>query len=234
MPSGHHEAGIKNPSGAKGHGDVEGSAGGPVSLLRGLSALGKPFRALAEFGRGHLILRFVVGVVLLMGAFYALYLPKWGKYDVIQKYFLSWNLTKHAQATGAVLRGQGYDISVSRPVGDRGPVVRSTPPRLFNMEVVRGCDALEPSAFFLAAVIAFPASWRAKLIGALLGVLFMELTNVVRLVTLFNVGVYWRRYFDIMHEQVWQTAFIVISVTYFALWALWATKPKEQAAHAAA
>lgn len=155
-----------------------------------------------------------------MGLFYAVYMPKWER-DPLGK-FLSWNLAKHARWSGGVLKALGNDITVS------GTLVMS--PR-FSMQIVRGCDALEPAALFLAAVIAFPVSWRKKLVGALLGVVLIEGTNVIRMVSLYYVGVYWRKYFEMMHMEVWQAGFIVISVTFWAMWALWATRQPKQEEH---
>lgn len=176
-----------------------------------------------DWGRRHLVLRFILGVVFLMGLFYALYLPKW-KYDVVGV-FLKWNLAKHAQVTGFVLNAFGSQVTVSPPGKDSGPIVRG---ERFAMEIVRGCDALEPTALFLAAVLAFPAPWKKKLIGMALGILLLEMTNVVRLVSLYYVGVHWRQHFEMIHLEVWQAGFIVISVAYWAAWALWATKPSPR------
>lgn len=183
----------------------------------GGSALLAPWRAWRNFRNRHPILCFIGGVVILMGLFYVIYTPKW-EWDPVGK-FLSWNLAKHARWSGAVLKALGNDITVS------GTLVMS--PK-FSMQIVRGCDALEPAALFLSAVIAFPVSLRKKLIGALLGIVLIETTNVIRMVSLFYVGVHWRKHFEMMHLEVWQAAFIVISVTFWALWALWATRaPKE-------
>ncbi|MEK6675156.1 MAG: archaeosortase/exosortase family protein [Planctomycetota bacterium] len=173
-----------------------------------------PIRALRRFGKSHPVLKFVLGVIVLMGLFYAIYLPEW-EFDPVGK-FLSWNLAKHARVSGTVLNLLGREVTV------HGTNVSSD---RFSMQVVRGCDALEPAALFLAAVFAFPARMRWKLAGAVVGALCIEITNVVRLVSLFFVGVFWRPYFETMHHEVWQAAFIVISVSFFALWALIVTRP---------
>jgi exosortase family protein XrtM len=186
----------------------------------------QPFRAVRGFGRRHLVLRFIVGVILLMGAFYALYLPKW-EFAPLDNY-LRWNLTRHAQACGAVLNGLAEPVDVYPD----SQTVRSQRLREKGMQIVRGCDALEPAALFLAAVIAFPAGLRRKLLGALVGIAIIELTNVVRMVSLFYVLLHWPEHFKMIHEEIWMSAFIVIAVAYFAVWALWATKPFVVKGHA--
>lgn len=172
-----------------------------------------PLRAWRGFRERHPIFCFIGGVIVLMAAFYAVYMPTWN-WGPLER-LLTWNLAKHARWSGGALKLLGEDTTVT------GTLVSS--PR-FDMQIVRGCDALEPAALFLAAVIAFPVSFRKKLIGALLGIVLIEATNVVRMVSLYFVGVHWRQHFKMMHEEVWQAGFIVISVSFWALWALWASR----------
>jgi exosortase/archaeosortase family protein len=176
----------------------------------------RPLRWMMSFSRRRPITTFIGGVIVLMGLFYALYTPSW-QFDIIGEYFLPWNLRMHAELSGGALRLLGNEITVS----DRSVIS----PR-FSMQIVRGCDALEPTALFLSACLAFPvATFRSKLWGMGVGFLCLEATNIVRLVTLFYVGVYWPKQFEMMHLEVWQALFIVLAVAYWAAWALWASKP---------
>ena len=176
------------------------------------------FRAARDFLRRHLIFRFVVGVFVLMAGFYALYDLEW-KYDIIGGHFLPWNLRMHAEVSGAVLKLLGNEITV---------IDRSVISPRFSMQIVRGCDALEPLALFLSACLAFPVARRwAKVFGMVLGALCLEVTNVARMVTLFYVGVYHPKYFQMMHLEVWQAVFIVLAVAYWAIWAIWATRQRS-------
>lgn len=159
------------------------------------------------------VLRFVVIVSVLMGLFYAVYLPEWES-DILGA-VLPWNLKMHASACGVILKGLGNDITVI------GQSVHS--PR-FSLQIVRGCDALEPAALFLAGIIAFPASFRAKLPGIVLGLFVLESTNVIRIVSLFYIGIHFPKAFEMMHYEVWQALFIVLAITYWAIWAIWASR----------
>lgn len=96
-----------------------------------------------------------------------------------------------------------------------GTVVSS--PR-FAMEVKHGCDALQPIAIFLAVVVAFPARWSEKIIGAVVGVVLLLVLNVVRLSTLYVVGHHFEEYFELMHMTVWQGLFVLSA---FGLWMAW-------------
>lgn len=94
------------------------------------------------------------------------------------------------------------------------------------MQIVRGCDAIEPTAAFAAAVLASPVSLWTKLPGILVGTLILLFVNLVRLVSLFLIGVHWPRALDVMHEDLWQAAFIVLAIVLWAIWVQWATRSK--------
>ncbi len=89
----------------------------------------------------------------------------------------------------------------------------------FSISVVTACTGLFVTGLFLVAVAAFPASWRSRLVGAALGVAGLFFVNVVRLASLFYVGIHWPGILDVVHQLVWQSLVIVIAVS---LWLLWA------------
>jgi exosortase H (IPTLxxWG-CTERM-specific) len=153
-----------------------------------------------------------VGVfVLLMGIFYAItFIPP------VQKRVLPGLLELNARASAAVLNvfGEGAEAVDT--------TLRS---RRYSVNIAHGCDAIEPIALFIAAVLAFPAPLRTKWPGLLAGVLALTALNVVRIISLFYVGIHWQSAFETMHEDVWQPAFIVFSLFFWVVWALWATKP---------
>ena len=96
----------------------------------------------------------------------------------------------------------------------------------FSIAVVTACTGLFLTAVFWAAVLAYPARWLAKLVGAGIGLAGIFALNIVRLVSLFYVGLYFPRYVDQVHLLIWQSLIIVFSLF---LWLFWAGK----VAHAA-
>jgi exosortase/archaeosortase family protein len=74
---------------------------------------------------------------------------------------------------------------------------------------------------FLAAVLAFPASWRSRLLGLGLGILAIQVVNLIRVVALFLTGTYFPSLFDASHTVVWQTLVILSGVL---LWIFWANR----------
>lgn len=164
------------------------------------------------------ILQFVLVLALLMGVFYAGTMT-----SVFQDHFYPAYLRLNAQVSAAILRVFGDD---ARTVGTAIQSSRC------SVQIKRGCEAIEPSVLFAAAVVAFPAPWRRRLIGAAAGVLTLAVINLVRVVSLYYVRVYFPRVFETMHAEVWQPAFIALALVLWIVWALWATGRKKPRNHA--
>ena len=89
----------------------------------------------------------------------------------------------------------------------------------FALSVVTACTGVFTTGVFIVAVLAFPAGFLAKLIGVTLGTIAIFLINLVRLGSLFYVGVHFPNLFDKMHLLIWQSLIIVLALF---LWLLWA------------
>lgn len=88
----------------------------------------------------------------------------------------------------------------------------------FAITVRRGCDAIEPSWFFCAAVLAFPSSGQAKLRGLLAGVLLLQAMNLLRIASLFLIGLKYPPLFQTAHLEIWPVLFLLAAT---ALWLGW-------------
>lgn len=126
-----------------------------------------------------------------------------------------------ARASGAILHLFGEQATVS------GCVVSS--PR-FAVTIFNGCNGLITSLIFISGVLAFPASWRAKAVGAVGGLLAIQAINLVRIVSLFYIGVYFPEYFSQSHIFVWQSVVILAGVTLWIVWAHHAATPVQDPA----
>ncbi len=164
-------------------------------------------------------MRAVVIFAVLMGLFYGLIHSPYVGPAPFQPY-----LALIARTTGGILSILGQDTAV---------VDTSVTSPEFSMAIVRGCDAIEPTAAFVAAVLASPVSVWAKMPGILVGTMALVVINLVRLVSLFYVGVYFPKALDFMHFDVWQAAFIVLAICFWAIWVQWATRgpPAEGRSH---
>jgi len=98
----------------------------------------------------------------------------------------------------------------------------------FAITIKRGCDALEPSWLFCAAVLAYPATWSRRLLGMSIGVTVILALNLVRIVSLYFLGIHLPRFFETMHLEIWPVIFILVALL---LWIRWITtgRPNDTA-----
>lgn len=146
-----------------------------------------------------------VGLVFLMVIlFYLIYRNAWA-----EAYVFTPLVNLYAAIAGELLNVLGYGVHVS------GDLISSSG---FAVSVKKGCDAAEPMAIFIAGIIAFPALVRNKLTGLILGLSILFLLNLVRIMSLFMMGIHSPDFFETMHLAVWQVVFIIVAML---LWYLW-------------
>lgn len=114
-----------------------------------------------------------------------------------------------AKVSGTLLQGIG------QPVDVYGTVIRSS---RFGVNINNGCNGVEAMLILLASIVAFPASLKARAIGLALGALCVQLLNAVRIVTLYLLGAYQPRLFDMFHTAVWQILVILSAIAFFLIW----------------
>jgi len=164
-------------------------------------------------------LRFVVVFGLLLASFYAaILLPAFDRafYQC---------LCVNARVANAVLQGLGQPTTVS------AVTIRS---EAYAVSIRRGCDAIEPAWFFCAAVLAFPGHWRRKPAGLAVGVAAILALNLVRIVSLYFIGLYVPRFFPTAHLELWPVIFILTALGLWIAWIRWSREGDHLPAHAAA
>jgi exosortase H (IPTLxxWG-CTERM-specific) len=120
--------------------------------------------------------------------------------------------------TNALARAAAGLVTLFDPsVHAAGNVLASTT-RPFAVAIEAGCNGVEATLVLLAAILAFPASWRRKLAGLAIGIAAVQGLNVVRVISLFYIGQWNREVFEWAHLYVWQ-ALIVLDV--LVVWLLW-------------
>lgn len=117
--------------------------------------------------------------------------------------------TAIAKVSAALLNLIGQSVSVS------GTVIRSS---RFAVNINNGCNGVEAMLILLASIVAFPASMKARAVGLLLGALAVQALNAVRIVTLYLLGAYQPRLFDLFHTAVWQIVIILSAIGFFLIW----------------
>ena len=160
--------------------------------------------AARPFLSGHReIIRSLVIYAWCLGVLLLLYI--WLDGTVMLQHFLEYN----AQATGFLAGVFDPGTTVS------GQIVESDG---FAISIVEECTSLAPLAIFIAAVLAFPASFSRKLLGIALGVVALSAVNLVRTTSLFYIGSAFPETLEVVHLLVWQSLMVIFAV---ALWLLW-------------
>ncbi len=90
----------------------------------------------------------------------------------------------------------------------------------FAVDIKRGCDGVVASILLISACLAYPFSWKNRLLGTLIGYGLIFTLNMIRIVGLFMIGLGGSdQLFDFFHTYVSQ--FVVIAVT-MVFWIFWA------------
>ena len=89
----------------------------------------------------------------------------------------------------------------------------------FVANVVAECTAIGPLILYIGAVVAYPASKRAKIAGVAAGAVVLTGVNLVRIMSLFWIGEAYPEYLDVAHLLVWQSAIILLAIVMWLLWA---------------
>jgi exosortase H (IPTLxxWG-CTERM-specific) len=88
----------------------------------------------------------------------------------------------------------------------------------FGVSIEPGCNGVEACLILLAAMVAFPAPWRHRLLGLAAGFAAVQALNVVRVVSLFYLGQWHADAFRFAHEYLWQGLIMLDVVVVWLVW----------------
>jgi len=129
--------------------------------------------------------------------------------SAVQSHVIGPLTAKLATVSSALLRTIGHEVSV---------VETTIFSPHFSVDIRNGCNGVEAILILVAAIVAFPAPWRSKVTGVVVGTVALEAINVVRISSLYLLGYYNREIFDLFHSAVWQVGIILVSLGIFAYW----------------
>ncbi|MFQ5416781.1 MAG: exosortase H [Myxococcota bacterium] len=129
-----------------------------------------------------------------------------------------------ADVSGTILAWFSSDIVV-RSARITGPA--------FVVEIAQGCDAVQVCSLLAAAVIAFPMSLMGKLRGLVFGIVFLQLLNIVRIITLYWIGAHFSSIFKTAHEVIWPGFLIFATIATWIVWVRLETRLPQSKNHAA-
>ena len=152
------------------------------------------------------MIRFFVWFLLLQATLFGLELTPW-----VQRWFVvPWTNTLAAISAELV---KFFDPGVLAT----GKVLQSAS-NGFAVSIEAGCNGVEATIVLVAAILAFPSTWKRKLIGLAAGIVAVQGLNIVRVISLFYLGQWNFDVFEWAHLYVWQ-ALIMLDV--LIVWLLW-------------
>ena len=166
------------------------------------------------------MIRFFVQFLVLQAVLFGAELTPWA-----QEYFVvPWTNTLAAVSARLVTY---FDPSVIAT----GKVLQSTQ-NGFAVSIESGCNGVEATIVLVAAILAFPAPWKHRLMGLVAGIFAVQGLNIIRVISLFYLGQWNLDVFEWAHLYVWQ-ALIMLDV--LIVWLVWVrTLPAERMTRAAA
>ena len=98
-----------------------------------------------------------------------------------------------------------------------GDILQSTTSG-FALSVRAGCNGVEAALMLIAAMLAFPAPWKHRVIGILAGLAAVQSMNIMRVISLFYLGQWSMKTFELAHFYLWPT---LIMLDVLIVWMIW-------------
>jgi exosortase H (IPTLxxWG-CTERM-specific) len=152
------------------------------------------------------MIRFFILFLVLQAGLFGLELTPWAQ----EWFVVPWTNCLAAISAGIV---KIFDSDVLA----QGKVLQSVS-NGFAVSIEAGCNGVEATIVLVAAILAFPATWKHKLIGLVVGIVAVQGLNIVRVISLFYLGQWNFNAFEWAHLYVWQ-ALIMLDV--MVVWLLW-------------
>lgn len=86
------------------------------------------------------------------------------------------------------------------------------------MDINYECTGLYVILILFTFLLAYPASWRSRVLGAFIGVTALTAINVFRISVLVGIAEMQPQLFGYFHEYVWQGLFLILVIAYAMTW----------------
>ena len=104
----------------------------------------------------------------------------------------------------------------------------------FAVSIEAGCNGVEATIVLIAAVVAYPASWKARGLAIVLGFLAIQVLNIARIITLFYLGDWDLDIFAWVHLYLWPSLIMLDVLVVFIVYLRYLSRGEEDTAHVAA
>jgi exosortase H (IPTLxxWG-CTERM-specific) len=88
----------------------------------------------------------------------------------------------------------------------------------FAVSIEAGCNGVEATIVLIAAVVAYPASWKARISAIALGFLAIQILNIARIISLFYLGDWDIDIFSWVHLYLWPSLIMLDVLVVFIVY----------------
>jgi exosortase H (IPTLxxWG-CTERM-specific) len=87
-----------------------------------------------------------------------------------------------------------------------------------------GCSGADATFILVSAILVYPTSIRAKVLGLISGFVAVQGLNVIRIITLYQLNIYSEQLFGFAHAYLWQGLLMLDVLVFLLLWLRWQRK----------
>ena len=158
--------------------------------------------------------RFALKYALFAGVGFVVYGYPYAARGIVERGFERY-LSAYASVVGAILClfEPGLQIAGTHLFGR------------FGLHIAKNCDAIEANILLVGALLAFPGALKRRIVAAVVGVVLLAAMNVVRISSLYFVGVHAHGWFEFAHLELWPLLLIGFAAVEFLLLARWVQAP---------
>ena len=98
-----------------------------------------------------------------------------------------------------------------------GAVLRN-PNTGLAVEMKDGCNGLYVTLLLCSALVAFRAPWSRRAKGILIGIVAIQLVNLLRFVSLYYLLQFNQAWFDFAHQYLWESLIMLDALAVFWFW----------------
>lgn len=86
------------------------------------------------------------------------------------------------------------------------------------MDINYECTGMYVLIILFTFLLAYPATWRSRFTGALIGLAALTFINIIRISVLVGIAEVRPELFAYFHEYVWQGVFLILVIAYAMTW----------------
>ena len=101
----------------------------------------------------------------------------------------------------------------------------------FAVSIEAGCNGVEATIVLIAAVLAFPAPWRARAAAIGMGFLAIQAMNILRIISLFYLGNWNLDFFSWVHLYLWPTLIMLDVLIVFIVFLRYLARHQDTGQH---